>query len=143
MRAQCACGGLSVDLPGPTDAVAACHCIECQRRTGAPFGAGAYYPADAVEVRGLSTRFSRQGESGAVLDFFFCPTCGSTVFWRSSRFPTRIAVALGAIADPSFPPPKTSLWERAKHPWVSIGPAQRHRDGALEDESATHVQQRE
>ena len=50
MQARCACGDLTVTLPGPSSAVVACHCEDCQRRTGSPFGVGAYYSSDAVQV---------------------------------------------------------------------------------------------
>jgi len=60
MRAQCQCGQLAVDLPGPTPAVVACYCQYCQRRTGSPFAALAYYPADNLTIRGEAKRFERR-----------------------------------------------------------------------------------
>jgi len=109
--ARCSCGALALSLPGPANLVAACHCLECQRRTGAPFGVGAFYPVDAVR----ST-----GESGGKVRCYFCPDCGSTVYWKPDRFPATIGVAVGAIADPNFPAPSKSVFERSKHGWVNI-----------------------
>ena|ERR1700677_650461 len=48
--ARCSCGALTLTLPGLSKLVLACHCLDCQRRTGAPFGVGAFYPVDAVVV---------------------------------------------------------------------------------------------
>jgi hypothetical protein len=60
MRAECQRGELAVELPGPTPAVVASHCIACQRRTGSPFAVLAYYPADhlrsSVKVGGSRER---------------------------------------------------------------------------------------
>lgn len=133
MKARCACGDLTVTLPGPSPAVVACHCEDCQRRTGSPFGVGAYYPADAVEVAGATKEFSRPAASGGVFTTSFCPECGSSVFWVAAKHPAMIGVAVGAITDPSYPAPVRSVWERSKHAWVSIDCAFEHfargRDG--------------
>jgi hypothetical protein len=48
--------------------VVACHCIDCQRRTGAPFGVGAFYPADAVTISGAPKEYvpdSRKRRQGS------------------------------------------------------------------------------
>ena len=36
--AHCSCGALRVEVSADPDAVVACHCGECQRRTGSVFG---------------------------------------------------------------------------------------------------------
>lgn len=131
MKARCVCGDLVVALPGPTNSVSVCHCKECQRRTGSAFGVGAYYDASEVEVTGPTNTFVRLGESGAQLTFSFCPRCGANVFWSSSTYPTKLGIAVGAIADPKFPSPKNSLWEQAMHPWLSMHGVQRRFPGAL------------
>ena len=50
--ARCSCGALALTLSEPSKLVVACHCLDCQRRTGAPFGVGAFYPIDAVAISG-------------------------------------------------------------------------------------------
>jgi hypothetical protein len=133
MEARCACGQLAVRLNGPTPSIAACHCVECRRRTGSAFGLGAYYRSDRVSVSGETKTYLRTAASGAELSFFFCPDCGSTLFWRSSLFPQRLAVAAGAIDDPAFPSPKNSLWEESKLAWVSTDGMQFHYGRGLGD----------
>ncbi|WP_027533846.1 GFA family protein [Bradyrhizobium sp. WSM3983] len=118
--ARCSCGALMLSLPGPPSLVAACHCLECQRRTGAPFGVGAFYPVEAVKISGAPKEYVRAGESGGKVRCYFCPDCGSTVFWKPDKFPALIGVAVGAIADPNFPAPIKSVFERSKHAWVDI-----------------------
>ncbi len=120
MRAQCQCGQLSIELPGVTAAVVACHCVDCQRRSGSPFGVLAYYPADQLVIAGEAKRFARTPASGGMFESFFCPECGSTVYARASKHPAMIGVAVGAIADPAFPAPVRSVWEQSRHHWVTI-----------------------
>ena len=120
MRANCQCGQLAVRLPGPTPAVVACHCIDCQRRTGSPFGVMAYYPEDQLTITGHARRYARKAASGGIFETYFCPECGSTVYARAAKHPTLIGVAIGTIADPSFQAPARSVWEQSKHHWVQI-----------------------
>jgi hypothetical protein len=118
--ARCSCGAVSLLLPGPTRLVAACHCIDCQRRTGAPFGVGAFYPVEVVTVTGAPKEYVRAAESGGKVRFYFCSDCGSTVYWKADNLPAMIGVALGAIADPNFPAPIRSVFEQSKYAWVGI-----------------------
>jgi hypothetical protein len=120
MKAECQCGELTVELPGPAPAVVACHCIACQRRSGSPFGVLAYYLADQLAITGGATRFERRTDEGNLFETFFCQTCGSTVYARTSKHPTLIGVAVGAIADPDFPAPARSVWEQSMHKWVTM-----------------------
>jgi hypothetical protein len=95
------------------------------------FGVQAWFPTERVDpARGLAQQFVRQAESGRRVTFSFCPQCGGTVFWRAEQAPGLVAVAVGAFADPSFPKPDISVWERRKHPWTSaIGELEVERPG--------------
>jgi hypothetical protein len=126
--AQCSCGALTLTLPGPTTLVVACHCLDCQRRTGAPFGVGAFYPADTVTVSGTPKEFVRDAANGRKVRRYFCPNCGSTVYWKADALPSMIGVAVGTLADPKFPAPFRSVFERSRHDWVHIDAAAEHFD---------------
>lgn len=123
MEAECQCGQLRVSVPGPTVAVVACHCIACQRRTGSPFGVAAYYPDAEVIVSGLSRRFERPTALGATLENFFCPDCGSTVYFRGSKNAGVTGVPIGAFVDHHAMSPIRSVWEQSRHAWVTISTA--------------------
>jgi hypothetical protein len=131
--ARCSCGALRLALPDKPHAVIACHCIECQRRTGAPFGAGAFYPAEAVTVSGFGKQYTRDAASGGKVHSYFCPNCGSSVYWTADNLPSMIGVALGALTDVSeLPAPAKSIFEQSKHHWVGIDAAGEHfRQGSV------------
>ena len=123
--ARCSCGALTLTLTEPPRLVAACHCLDCQRRTGAPFGVGAFYPVDLVVISGTSKEFTRDAASGGKVHSNFCPNCGSTLYWRADNLPSLIGVAVGALADRQYTAPFRSVFEQSKHDWVHI-------DGAVE-----------
>jgi hypothetical protein len=93
-----------------------CHCLACQRRTGAVISNQARYRNDQVTIAGKSTEWKRKADSCNAMTFHFCPTCGSTVFWENAGFPGLVRVAIGNFADPSFPGPTLAVWEESRHP---------------------------
>jgi hypothetical protein len=125
--ASCSCGALRVTCTGEPVRISMCHCTECQKRTGAPFGAQARWPVASVRIEGASTAWTRTGDSGNTATFHFCPVCGATVFYLLDPVPDVIAVALGNFADRDFPPPRFSVYEVRRHPWVAVPQdAERH-----------------
>ena len=120
IEARCNCGALAVAVSGPSKLISACHCTECQLRTGSPFGVGAFYPANDVVITGTAKEFARDGSSGGKVRNFFCPVCGSTVYWTADKAPGFIAVAVGSFADASHSRPTRSIWEQTKHRWVEL-----------------------
>ncbi len=128
-NARCACGALRLTLREPPQLTALCHCLACQRRTGSPFSANAFYAAACVEVSGRSTEFVRTAESGRKVRMYFCPACGSTLYWKAEASPEMIGVAVGSFADPAFTPPALSVFEKSKHEWVRLDGTVEHFEG--------------
>lgn len=124
--AQCSCGSVQLVASGAPEAVVVCHCLACQRRTGAPFGVGAYFPREQVAVTGTTQAFVRDTEAGNRFHTHFCPTCGTSMHWHSDRNPGRIGVAVGAFGDPSFPAPERSVWEESRHGWIAVPESCQH-----------------
>jgi len=118
--ATCSCGQLSIACEGDPVRVSVCHCLACQKRTGSAFGSAAFFPKDGAAITGDSYTWDRKGEDGPGAVFHFCPTCGATVFWLPRFAPDRVAVAVGAFADPAFPPPEKQVYAETAHPWVTI-----------------------
>jgi hypothetical protein len=132
IEARCSCGALTLEAPRQPQLIVACHCTECQRRTGSPFGVGAFYPSNEVKITGTAKEFARDGgPSGGKVRTYFCPNCGSTVYWKADRVPDFIAVAVGSFADPGYPHPTRSVWEQTKHPWAQVDADQHLLQGSL------------
>jgi len=125
--AQCQCGQLRAVATDEPDFVVMCHCIECQRRTGAVFGTGAYYEKSRVRIEGASKLYTRDGQEGRKFRIHFCPNCGSSIYWDGDFRLTHYGIAVGAFADPTFPSPSISVYERSKHSWVEVPLDTQHR----------------
>lgn len=117
--ASCVCGSLRVTAKGDPDVVVACNCTECQRRTGSPFGVGAYYPkASIVSIEGEANSFTRTAETGRSLSNKFCPNCGTAVYWTLDMRPDHFGIAVGCFTDPSFVAPTRTIWTKNQHHWM-------------------------
>ena len=119
-QAACCCGQLRLTCEGEPVRISVCHCLDCQRRTGSIFGMQARFTPAQIAIEGRFTEFVRRGDSGDNITFRFCPVCGSTVYWTLAGDPAVIAVAVGAFADPGFPPPRRSVYERRRHAWTML-----------------------
>jgi len=100
LKGCCLCGGVAYRAEGPVRDASHCYCTMCQKQHGAASGSYANVAAAGfVFERGaeLVTEYasSDHGRRG------FCRVCGSTLFWRSTQSPDRIAVTLGTL-EPEF-----------------------------------------
>jgi hypothetical protein len=127
-QAACSCGQLTLVAEGEPVRISMCHCLACQRRTGSAFGIQARFPQERVRIEGRATEYVRQSDGGEERTFHFCPDCGATVFYRLASAPELVAVPIGAFAEPDFPPPRISVYESRRHPWVAVDTATEHRD---------------
>jgi len=116
--AQCQCGRLRALCTGAPERISMCHCLACQRRTGSVFSANSRFRRDRVSVEGPATAYVRTADTGNTVTAWFCPTCGSTVYWERSGFPDVMAVAQGMFADPAYPAPTVEVWTESRHPWT-------------------------
>ncbi len=100
LHGSCLCGAIAYRADGPVFHASHCYCTMCQKQHGA--GAGSYAnvgSAGFVIERGADavTEYasSDHGRRG------FCRVCGSTLYWRSTESPDRIAVTLGTL-EPAY-----------------------------------------
>jgi hypothetical protein len=120
-HASCSCGQLAVTCSGDPVRISVCHCLACQKRTGSAFGVQARWKRTDIAVEGASTAYRRIGDSGTPLEFHFCATCGSTVYYLLAHDGAEfVGVPVGGFADPTFPPPRVTVYEARQHGWARL-----------------------
>ncbi|MFC3097578.1 GFA family protein [Alteraurantiacibacter palmitatis] len=138
MKASCQCGALSAHIDDAANPMTVlCHCRDCQRRSGSPFGVIAYFPDEAVSLHGKAQEYTRPTDAGNTFTSGFCATCGSTLYARASKYPGITGITVGTLADPGFPMPNRSVFEISRHAWVILPEAMprhpRGRDSSYAD----------
>lgn len=101
---SCLCKAVTFVAKGAPKGVAACHCRNCRRQTGAPFAVYVDYPVAQVEFGGLSPA-EFQSSPGAWRGF--CTVCGSTLYYRGDNLPGMIHLHVGAFDRPELFAPAT------------------------------------
>jgi hypothetical protein len=119
LQGSCLCGGIAYRAEGPVNGASHCYCTMCQKQHGAAAGSYANVPtAGFVIERGadLMTEYasSDHGRRG------FCRVCGSTLFWRSTQTPDRIAVSLGTLEPEYDGPVDRELFPETKPKWLPV-----------------------
>ena len=122
---RCCCGATSVEVSGEPTLVATCHCDDCRRRTGSAFGWSAYFPDERVV-----------GPDGTLSEYrpavddpqmrWFCRNCGTTIAWRTGRFPGQVGVAAGAFVEDPLPSPSIVNRSSACVEWLTLPADWRH-----------------
>lgn len=118
-HARCQCGGLSATFDADPDFVIVCNCKACQHRTGSPFGTGAYFLKTRMKVDGRACSWEREADSGRRIENFFCPTCGTTLYWTLQMRPDHIGVGYG-LFETDLPDPIRVIWTEQQHPWAEF-----------------------
>jgi len=119
LHGSCLCGGIAYRAAKPVRDASHCYCTMCQKQHGAAAGSYANVASAGFSFeRGaeLVTEFasSDQGRRG------FCRVCGSTLFWRSTQAPDRIAITLGTLQPPYDGPVERELHLDTKPAWLPL-----------------------
>lgn len=119
-KAQCSCGKVTVTAQGEPIRISVCHCYACQLRTGSIFGVHARFHPNDVDVVGDTKQYTRTGDDGGKVHFFFCPDCGATVLYKLEQDPDTLVIPVGAFADSDFPKPTVSVYQDQQHSWFNF-----------------------
>ena len=94
----CACGGVRYRIDAQPRSVANCHCEPCRRITGHFMAATAANVGDVVFE---SSETLRWYDSTPTVQYGFCGTCGSTLFWRASDKADHLSMTAGTLDPPT------------------------------------------
>jgi hypothetical protein len=117
----CACGAIRYKSGAGPAFVGHCHCVDCQKMTGAHMATVAAVPADSFTVeRGEPRVYATTGESGKKVYRSFCPECGSTLFSSAEAVPGLYFVEAGSLDDASWLEPAMHIYTSTAQPWARI-----------------------
>lgn len=120
----CICGAIRYVCTQAPAAMLNCHCLDCQRSSGAPFASGVVVAASNVQVTGTPRTYSVRSGSGRLATRSFCADCGTPLFtdsgtgFMSIRFPS--------LDDAAGFRPMLDIWTASAQPWTCFDPAIPH-----------------
>ena len=83
----CTCGSIRYVCSRAPVAMLNCHCLDCQRSSGAPFASGFIVRVSDVAITGTPKTYSVRAGSGSLATRSFCFDCGSPLFTRGEAAP--------------------------------------------------------
>ena len=119
---RCLCGGCTYEIDGDPIVVAHCHCLDCQRLTGAGHSTGAMFPQNDVTLIGPVASYELASASGNTVTRLFCATCGSPLFGKNTGMPEVMTVSLGTLDKPDDLTPQVAIFARTRRAWDTMDP---------------------
>jgi hypothetical protein len=119
----CVCGAVRYKWrPTLRFKIYACHCTDCQRRTGTSF---------SLQQMALEADFTVEGEmaeggftqpSGARARLFACPKCHCRIYGANDTLPGVVIIRAGTFDHNASIIPDVHVWVCSKQPWIVIPP---------------------
>jgi hypothetical protein len=119
---RCLCGDLRFDARLPSLWVAHCHCSMCQRAHGAAFVTWIGLDAAGARIHDPHGRL-RWYRSSDPAERGFCSQCGSSLFFRSARWPGELHATVANLDGPADRAPQAHVFWDTHVDWARPDPA--------------------
>lgn len=117
----CLCGDVRFTVEWPSKWVAHCHCSQCRRTHGAAFVT--WFGMDSGRVHIDDSNGSlRWHFSSPDAERGFCARCGSSLFFRSERWPGELHITLGNLEGEADRLPTAHVFWETHIDWVKLDP---------------------
>src|SRR5919106_5258883 len=117
LRGGCFCRAVRYEIDAEPTNQTICHCTMCRHAAGAPSVAWFSVPPDSVRfVAGEPQRF----KSSEHATRSFCPQCGTTLTYQSTRTPGDLDVTTCSLDEPDHAAPRDHTFVRSKLSWMML-----------------------
>lgn len=120
---RCLCGACAFTIAGDPIVVAHCHCLDCQRLSGAGHTTGAMFAEAGVTITGEPATYELTSDAGNTVTRLFCGACGSPLFGKNTGMPGVMTVSAGALDAPDGLAPQVVVFARTRRAWDVMDPA--------------------
>ena len=113
----CLCGSVRYRVMAEPLSIYACHCTDCQRRTGSAFALSMVVPREAVALeRGKLVDYTVKLPDGRIKTGRGCAACGIRLWGEPVKAPAIAIVQPGTLDDTSWVRPLAHIWTRSAMP---------------------------
>lgn len=117
----CLCGSVRYTLkPGYRMKPYACHCTDCQKRTGTAFSSHMAVMEKDIELTGELDEGHFVQPSGANSTIIGCARCKSRIYAKNDRHPGMVSLRWGTLDSSKDMSPQAHFWVSSKQPWIVI-----------------------
>lgn len=98
----------------------ACHCRDCQTRSGSAFMLNLHVSLDKLAITGELVAASVAKPDGSVVTQHACPTCLTRIYSSSEARPGTGILRAGTLDASDQLEPAVHLWTSRKQPWITL-----------------------
>ncbi|KAL7947569.1 Mss4-like protein [Trichoderma barbatum] len=122
---SCWCGNVKYEFEGDSKHVILCHCLTCQKLSGATNTANIPIAREKLTVTsGSPKNYTQKHENGFNLTAFFCGDCGTLLYKQADAdmFATVSLIQAGTLDGPAkdkVSQPAAELNVKLRQPWLA------------------------
>jgi len=116
---KCLCGAVAFSMEFPSKWVAHCHCTICQRAHGAAFVTWVGAVGSRVAIHDPDETL-KWYSSSVHAERGFCSRCGSSLFFRSPKWPGELHIARANFADTLDRAPQAHAYFDTHVEWFAV-----------------------
>lgn len=118
---RCLCGATQYRVTQEPLTIYACHCTDCQKRSGSAFGLSMWVHRSAIEVtKGEAALHTTTTAEGRVVNGRICAHCGTRLWSEPQKRPDFAVMRPGTLDDTSWVRPVAHIWTRSAQPWFAF-----------------------
>jgi hypothetical protein len=117
---SCQCGQVQLQLESAPLFSYACHCHDCQKRTGSAFSMGLVCLADGIKISGQLSDWTRTSEDSHTNTRYSCADCGNIIYGASTASEGLWKLQTGLLEDTAELRPEVHIWICRKQQWISL-----------------------
>lgn len=118
----CICGEVCYTARGNLGGGYACHCLDCQTRSGSAFATMLPVAWDTLTFAGTLCEWQQVSSSGEASQTFACAQCFTRLFTRRSIWPGMAVLRAGTLERSREFVARVHLWTRSAQGWIVIPP---------------------
>ena len=122
VEGQCHCGAIAFEAEAEPGSITVCHCVDCQRQSGAAFRVNISAPAASFRLlKGSPQTYVKTAASGNRRVLAFCANCGSPLYACAEHNPTAYSLRVGTLDQRhELGEPERQIWTQRKLGWVEL-----------------------
>ncbi len=118
----CHCGAVRYKVASDPLMSVLCHCLDCQKMSGATAASHIIVRREALTFDGAVTHYEKVGDSGKPARTSFCSKCGSRLFGFPDVAPELASVSATSLDDPSGFEPGANIYTKSAQHWDVMDP---------------------
>lgn len=111
----CHCGAIRYEIKGEPINHRLCHCVDCQRNSGAPIVGWLMVDDSRLKVTGEASIYASSADARR----YFCIQCGTGLFYSNDILqPGHVDVQAATLDEPGEVPPEAHIQVAERIAWM-------------------------